>query len=229
MLPEHAARQPRIAADIRPGVAAVGGLPEAGLRAAARHARGKALGLPHRREEAAWIRRIQRQIHRARPLALREHVLPGRAAVARAEHAALAARSPGMPQRRHVHGVGIAWVDAHRPMWRVSFSPTLLQVRPPSVGAVDAVAVGDVAADVGLAGAGVDDVGRRRAPPRWRPPRPSRRSRRRRFPSRCRRRWSSRRRRRRRRSRRSRARWGGRPPRPRGRRGAGRQSASGAS
>ena len=219
---------PGTAADVRPRVAAVGGPPEPRVRASARHRPRHALGLPHRREQHARVVRIQREVDGPRPLAPEEHVLPGGAAVAGAEHAALAVRAPGMPQRRHVHGVGVSRVHAHPADVAAIAEAEVPPRAAPVVGAIDAVAVGDVAADARLAGADVDHVRRGRAPPRSRPPRRSRRSRRRRSPSRRRHRSSSTRRPRRRRSRTSRARWDGRPPPPRARRGAARRSASGA-
>ena len=115
-----------------------------------------------------------------------------------------AVRAPGVAERRDVDDVGVAAGGRGRwPMWRVSRRPTLRQVRPPSVDLVDAVAVGDVAADASSRRCRRRSRSGRTARRRARRPRRSRRSRRRRSASRCRRRSSSRRRRRRRRSRRS--------------------------
>ncbi len=96
---------------------------------------------------------------------------------------------------------GLRRVDADPPD---VFGRAQSGMRPgaPGVGrSVDAVAIGDVEPDLGLAGAGVDHVAVRAAPPRWRRSRRCPGSRRTRSANRCRRRWSSRCRRRRRRSR----------------------------
>ena len=198
---EHAARQSGVPRDVGPRVAAVGRLPERRVRPAARHAPRGALRLPHRGEQHARVLRVDRQIDRARPLALEQHVLPRGAAVARAEDAALAVRAPRVAERRHVDEIGIARMHAHAadvarvaeaPRWSTcgrrrwsdrrrrratrcrGCTPRRCPRRPRSA-----------------------PRARRRA----RRPRRSRRSRRRRSPSRCRRPSSSRRRPRTRRSR----------------------------
>src|SRR4029453_13798222 len=79
---------------------------------AARHPPRKALGLPHRGQQHAWVAGIEREIHRARPLALEEHRLPRHAPVAGAEHPALTIGPPGVAQRGHVHGVGVRRMHA---------------------------------------------------------------------------------------------------------------------
>src|SRR5205085_12378395 len=81
--------------------------------AAARHAGGRAPRLPHRRVEVAGVARIEREIDGARILALEQHVLPAGAAVLRAEDAALAIRSPRVPERRDIGDVRIARMHAH--------------------------------------------------------------------------------------------------------------------
>ncbi len=156
--PEHAARQTGVAGDVGPRVAAVGGLPQPGVGTAARHAPRRAPRLPDGREHHARVVGIEREVDRARVLALEQHVRPGGAAVARAEHAALAARAPGVPERRHVDEVRVARMHAHAPdVPRVAQS----DVRPRRAAvrrAIDAVAVRHVPADARFAGAGVHDV-----------------------------------------------------------------------
>src|SRR5262249_10300791 len=95
-LAQQTGGKPLIAADLGPGVTAVGGLAEAGVLAAADKRMRKALHLPDGGVEHLGMRWVHRQVHGARPIALKEHLLPGRAAVAGAEHAALDVPSPGV-------------------------------------------------------------------------------------------------------------------------------------
>jgi hypothetical protein len=57
---------------------------------------------------------IERQGDGPGVLVLVKHFLPGLAAIARAEHAALGVGSIGMPQNGDEHAVGIAWIDEDR-------------------------------------------------------------------------------------------------------------------
>src|SRR5262249_21001721 len=84
--PEQASPgQALVTADRSPGIAAVGGLPEAGVLAAADEGVGVALHLPDGGIEDIGVMGIHRKVHGASALALVEHLLPGLAAVAGAE------------------------------------------------------------------------------------------------------------------------------------------------
>ena len=100
---------------------------------------------------------IERSTAPARSLL--KSTLPGAAAVARAEDAALAVGAPGVAEGGDVDEVRVGRVDADAPdvagVAQADGSPGAAAVGGP----VDAVAVRDVAADAGLAHADVDHVG----------------------------------------------------------------------
>ena len=109
----HELRQPF--SETRPGVAAVGGLPDAAARAAAAHLPRQALMIPERRVQDARVRRVHRQVARAarcvHAMSTCVHVLPPSV---RAEDAALRRALPAIALRGDVHEVGVRRVDAHR-------------------------------------------------------------------------------------------------------------------
>src|SRR5690606_2693195 len=111
-LAERALRQAGAAGDVLPGLAAVGGHPQAAVGAAARDLPEGAVGLPDRGVHDARVG-VQRQVDRAGLGALVEHLAPGLAAVDRLEDAALLVRPEGMPERRDVDDVRVLGVDAH--------------------------------------------------------------------------------------------------------------------
>ena len=98
-----------------------------------------------------------------------EDQLPGLAAVGGAIDAALRVGGEGIAQGGDVDDVGIRGMDADggdlADVAQADEGPGLAGVG----GLVDAAADGDVAADFGGAGAGVDHVRDRRARLRWRP------------------------------------------------------------
>ncbi|GBD16679.1 hypothetical protein HRbin26_01582 [bacterium HR26] len=158
-LAQEPGRQARLAGDLLPGVTAVEGTPEPALLAAAHQRPGVALHLPDRREEDARVVAIHRDVVAAGVRALVEHLLPGLAAIGRAEDAALLVGPEGMAERRHVDDVRVARVDHDLAdvagVGEPAVDPGTAGIR----GLVDAIAVGDVVADAGLAGADIDDVG----------------------------------------------------------------------
>src|SRR5581483_6037511 len=85
-------------------------------------------------------------------------LLPAPATVAGAEDTALAVRAEGVPQGGDVGNVGVFRMHAHAAdeagIGQAKVRPGLAGIG----GTVDAVAVGDVAADAGLSHAGIDDV-----------------------------------------------------------------------
>ena len=86
-----------------------------------------------------------------------EDLLPRLPAVPRAIDAALRVRAEGLAQDGRVGDVGVCRVDDHRADLAVLL-PHVLPRLAGVGGLVDAVSLCDVAADVGLAGADVDDV-----------------------------------------------------------------------
>ena len=147
--------------ELRPGIAAIARDVQAAAGAAAGQLPRLAARLPQAGEQDPRVGRVDGDVAGAGVGVLGEHLLPGLAAVGGAIDAAFLAR----PERRAEHGgegdVGIGRMDDDR----ADLADLLPDVLPGLAGVgglVDAVADGDVAADVGLAGADVDDVRVRR-------------------------------------------------------------------
>ena len=157
--PLVAFRQSLVAGDVGPGVAPVRRLVETAVRPAARELEGLPQRLPHGRVHDAGVRRVQRQVDCAGLVALVQHLLPRIAAVLRPEHPALLVRPERVPESSDVDQVRVRRMDSDpRDVPRVLQThvlPRLARVRGP----VHAVAVGNIAADAGLARARVDHVG----------------------------------------------------------------------
>ena len=120
------------------------------------------MGLPDGGVKDAGVGLIETEIDGAGFVADEENLAPGRAAVVALEHAALRVGTERVSQRRDPHDVRVVRVDANLADV-ASFAQTDVAPASPGVGtAIDAVAVGDINADGGLAGAGVDDVRVRR-------------------------------------------------------------------
>src|SRR5439155_23588935 len=85
------------------------------LRSAARHARPRALRLPHCRGGSAGVLVVHREVAGAGARALEEHVVPPGTTVTRPENPALAMRAPRVSGRGDVHHAGIARVHADAP------------------------------------------------------------------------------------------------------------------
>src|SRR5262249_20215670 len=148
------ARQAGPVRQLGPGVAAVGRAVDTAAGTAAGQEMGAALRLPEGGVEDARVGRVHREVDRAGFVAPEEELLPALAAVLRTIDAALAVRPPGVAERRHVDEVGVLRVDTDAgDVARLGEAEVL--PAPAAVGrAVDAVAVGDVAADAALAHAG---------------------------------------------------------------------------
>ena len=157
--PLDALRQARVAGQLGPGVAAVDRLEDAAAGAARLQDPRPADHLPERGVEDARVGRVDAEVDGAGLGVAEQHLLPGRAAVARAEHAALLVRPEGVAERGHVDQIGVVRIDADAAdvarVGQADAAPGRAAVGRP----VDAVAVRDVDADARLAGAGVDDVG----------------------------------------------------------------------
>src|SRR5439155_21568516 len=119
-------------------------------------------GVPKRRIDNQRVVRLEREIDRAYLVALEQHLLPRRAAVARAIDAAIRIRAVDVSERGDEHDVRSARVDDH-----LADLPRRLEADvPPRLAGigrlVHAVAVGDLRSHVGLAGPDVYDIGIRR-------------------------------------------------------------------
>ena len=134
-------------------------LVQSAARAAAIHAPRRALCLPQRGEENVGIARIECDVDAAGLRVLVQDLLPGLAAVARAEDAALFVVAKRMSQRRDEGDVRIFRIDDQAAdgvrVRQADELPGLAGVD----GLVHAIAADDVAADARFAGADVDDVG----------------------------------------------------------------------
>ena len=160
--PAFAAGQAAAAGQFLPGVAAVERPPQSAARAAAVQVPEAASRVPAGGVDDARVQRVERQVHGAAVGVAVEHLLPVRAAIARAVDATLLVRAEGVAERCHEDEVGVGRVHAD-----ATDVPRVPQadVLPGAAGvarAVHAVAPRDVDADRRLARAGVDDVGVRR-------------------------------------------------------------------
>ena len=128
-------------------------------RTAARHLPRDAVRLPERGVQDVRVLRVHRQVDRAALVVAVQHLPPRLPAVRRLEHAALGVAPRRVPEGRDVGDVGVLRIDADlRDRLRLGEA----EVRPRLAavgGAVDAVALHDVAADAGLAHPDVDHVG----------------------------------------------------------------------
>src|SRR4030095_6139620 len=158
-LAQHARGQGGLGRNLLPGVAAVRAAEQAAARTAAGNVPEVALGLPHRGEQQARVVRIHGEVDRARDVAAVEDPFPGRAAILRAVDTALAVWSENIAQYRDIDEVGILRMDADAADALAVLQADVLPAASGIGRLVDAVAVGDVEADRGLAGAGIDHVG----------------------------------------------------------------------
>ena len=146
-----------LARDLLPRVAAVARDVERGAGAAAHQLPGPAPRLPQPGEHDARVLRVERDVGGAGVRVRVEDLLPRLPAVARAIDAALGVGAEGLAEHGRVGDVGVCRVDDHRADLAVLL-PHVLPRLPGVRGLVDAVSLPDVAADVGLARADVDDV-----------------------------------------------------------------------
>ena len=142
-----------------PAQAAVQRAVQIAVVAAADHLPRPTDRLPDGCEGDLGIRRVQRQVGRAGPVADEQHVLPAAAAVGAAEDTALRTRTEDVAQRGHPHGVRIVVGDPH-PGDVPGVVEAAVGPAGPAVGApVDAVAGDHVVPGAGLAGADPYRVG----------------------------------------------------------------------
>ena len=147
-----------VGGDQGPGRPAVVGAPQPASRPAAREFPEVAVRLPQARVEHRGIAGVEGQIRRPGAVVFVQHPRPARPPVGGAEHAALRIRAEGVPERGHPGPVGVAGVDSDLADVPGVVEPEVHPAPPPVGGAVDPVAMGDVAADGALARAGPDDV-----------------------------------------------------------------------
>src|ERR1051325_5081723 len=157
-LPDRPFGQAFIARQLRPCVAAVRRFEDAGAGAAALQSPGLTDNLPESGVENIGVCRVEDEIDRARLVVTIENLLPGLAAVFRAEDAALSVRAEGVPERRDVDDIRVARVNAHAPYLPRVFEAHALPGLARVGRFVDAVAVRDIAANRRLAHADIDDV-----------------------------------------------------------------------
>ena len=111
-LADEPRRQPRIAGDFAPRLAAVGRLEQPAGRSAARHLILDAIRLPHRREHDVRIPAIDLDVDGAGLVVAEQHLLPRLAAVGRLEHAALVARRAVLSEVGDEDDVRVGGVNA---------------------------------------------------------------------------------------------------------------------
>ena len=114
--------------------------------------------IPERGVDRLRVRRIDGDVDRADVVALEQHLLPRRAAVSRAIHAAVRIAAVGMTDRRDEHDIGILWIDGHPTdlprVVETDVGPVLAGIG----GLIHPVAVRDLRPHVAFTGADVDDV-----------------------------------------------------------------------
>ena len=115
---DDAGRQTLGAGDLRPGLAAVGGLEQPAARAAARHLVLDPVRLPQRRVHHAGVAPIDDDVHGAGLVVAVEHLLPRLAAVGALEQAALLARHAVAPEAGDEDDVVVGGVNADAWRWR---------------------------------------------------------------------------------------------------------------
>ena len=144
---------------LRPRVATIRGLPDPALPAPREHRPGCALELVGRGIEDARVRRVHREVVRARRVVDEEHLLPALPAVRGPEDPALGVRPEGVADRRDVDAVRVARVhDDIGDLVRL-LEPEGLPAAPGVGGAVHPRTEGEVLAELGFAAAHVDHVG----------------------------------------------------------------------
>ncbi len=148
-----------IAGDLGPVVAAVGGFEEAAGGAAAGEAPRRAVGVPDGGVENVGVGRVEAEIDGAGAIVAKEDFGPGLAAVFRAEDAAFLVGAVGVAERGDVDDVGIRRMNANAGDGLRVAEPDVLPGLAGVDGFVDAVALHDIAAELGLAHADVDHVG----------------------------------------------------------------------
>jgi hypothetical protein len=155
---DHARGQARVTCDLRPRLAAVGGLVHAAAGSAARHLVLDAIRLPQCGVDHIGIVGVDHDIDGAGARILEQRAFPRLAAVGALENAALLARAVIQPERRDIDDVGIGRVNADL-RDRIDVLESDMRPRLPRVARfVDAIAWHDVAADARLAHADEDDV-----------------------------------------------------------------------
>src|SRR4051812_14111649 len=157
-LSKESFRHTLVAADLRPGVATVVRAEQATALAARDELPGATDRLPERGVDDPRVVGIERDINRAGDIAPVQDLLPGLAAVARAEDAALGVGAMGVTERRDVCGVRVLGVDADLAdvagVFETEVGPGL-----PGVGrSIDPVTVRHVPADAAFAHSDVDHV-----------------------------------------------------------------------
>ena len=158
-LPVHALRQPLVARDFRPRLAAVGGLEQAASGTAARHRVLDAVRLPQGGKHDVRIAPVDRDVGASGLRIAEERTLPRLAAVHALEDAALVARFAVVAEVGDVDDVGVGRMDADAGD-RLRLAEADVRPRLAGVGRlIQAVAGQDVAADARLAHPEEDDVG----------------------------------------------------------------------
>ena len=159
ILPSTTGREARVARELAPCVAAVGGLEDPRPLAAAPQAPRLAVHLPERRVEDVRINRVHDEVDGSRAFVAEEYLLPGVTPVGGPKDSALGVGPERMAEGRHVHAFRVGRMDAD-PSDRVGVGQAEVPPALPGiVRAVDAVALEDVGAQLHLAHADVDDVG----------------------------------------------------------------------
>ena len=148
-----------VAFDTLPGSAVVIRTEQAIFFAAAVQHPRCAIALPHGREKHVWIVRIENDINAAGTIVKIKNLFPIFSAIARAKNSALGIGSVGVAQRGYKNDVWIRRMhDQLADVPRI-FQPDIRPGLAAVVRTIDAIAKGNISADAGLAGAGINNIG----------------------------------------------------------------------
>src|SRR5471032_1320676 len=135
----------------RPGGSTVSRLVKPAAWAAAIQAPRRAIHLPERSKERTGVVRIKDHGDGAGLIVLIEDLLPGNAAIGRAEDSPLIIRAVGMSECGHKDDVRVPGIDDQRADVPRVLEADILPGLAPIHGLVHAIAVRDVAANAGFA------------------------------------------------------------------------------
>src|SRR5437016_1782960 len=148
-----------VAFDALPGSAVVVRTVKAVFVAATVERPGRAVAFPHCGEEDVGILRIENDVDAAGAVVEVENFLPGFAAVAGAEDAALVVRTVGMAESGYKSDIGIRRMDDDLADVARVFQPNVVPGLAAVVRTIDAIAERDVAANAGFAGTDINYIG----------------------------------------------------------------------
>ena len=158
-LAQRAGRKSLVARNFGPAVAAIGGLEQPAARATGGDVPEVAPGLPDRGVEDARIAGVHRHVHGAAIFVAIENFRPVLAAIVGAIDTARLVRAEDVAEGSDIDDVGVGRVDQHAADMLGVLQADIAPGQAGIGALIDAVAIGHVEPDGGLAHAGIDHVG----------------------------------------------------------------------